>query len=103
MNCAAMCASSCHICQETFGSCPVLLYLWLFSYALYGMLPQVRSDLEAQDTSLFYSCFRHLAARPDAELRRTCAAQLPALMKSCLPGEWLVMTVHDVAMHDMEV
>jgi hypothetical protein len=35
---------------------------------------------------LFYSCFRHLAARPDAELRRAAAAALLPLMAAPLPG-----------------
>jgi hypothetical protein len=48
--------------------------------------PQVRDQLAAGDAALFYSCFRHLAARPDAELRRACAAQLVPLMRAPLPG-----------------
>ncbi len=47
---------------------------------------QVRDVAAPGDVALFYSCFRHLAARPDAELRRACAAQLPALMAAPLQG-----------------
>jgi len=38
------------------------------------------------DLPLFYSCFRHLAARPNPDLRRACAAQLLPLMRAPLPG-----------------
>ncbi|KIY97622.1 Serine/threonine-protein phosphatase 4 regulatory subunit 4, partial [Monoraphidium neglectum] len=50
------------------------------------ILAAVRDQLAAGDAALFYSCFRHLAARPDAELRRACAAQLVPLMRAPLPG-----------------
>jgi hypothetical protein len=46
----------------------------------------VRSALAPGDTGLFYSCFRHLAARPDAELRRAAAGRLLALVRAPLPG-----------------
>jgi hypothetical protein len=46
----------------------------------------VQNDLEPSDAGVLYGCFRHLAARTDPELRRACAAQLPALMKHPVPG-----------------
>lgn len=46
----------------------------------------MRDCLGPGDCALFYSCFRHLAARPDPELRRACAAQLLPLMRAPLPG-----------------
>ncbi len=39
-------------------------------------------DFEHDDSVLFFSCFKHLATKPDVELRRTCAAQLPAVVRA---------------------
>ncbi|KAG2485883.1 hypothetical protein HYH03_015466 [Edaphochlamys debaryana] len=42
----------------------------------------VKVDFEHDDAVLFFSCFKHLATKADTELRRLCAAQLPAVVKA---------------------
>ena len=59
-----------------------------------ALLGALRGCLGPGDAALFYSCFRHLAARPDAELRLACAGALPALMRAPLPG------MHAAYFHD---
>ncbi|GBF98978.1 hypothetical protein Rsub_11564 [Raphidocelis subcapitata] len=58
--------------------------------ALAGLFPAlmeaVHAELAPGDVALFYGCFRHLAARPDAALRRAAAGALPRLMAAPLPG-----------------
>lgn len=46
------------------------------------VVTQVKADFEHDDSLTFFGCFKHLAAKSDVELRRTCAGQLPAVLKA---------------------
>lgn len=48
------------------------------------MLLQCKEVLDDEaDQQLCLGCFKHLASRPDAELRRACAGQLAGVLKAC--------------------
>lgn len=43
---------------------------------------QMKKDLEGADMQALHSCFKHLASKPDVELRRSCAQQLGPLARA---------------------
>jgi hypothetical protein len=51
-------------------------------------LYQIAGEFEADDPPLFYGCYRHLASRGDCELRKQCATQFPALLKTASASQY---------------
>lgn len=50
---------------------------------LFGqLLLLVRSEMEPDDYQMFYGCYKHMASKPDVELRRACAGSLGSLLKA---------------------
>jgi len=46
------------------------------------MLTVVKGEMEQDDVQVFYGCFKHLASKTDAELRRACAGSFAAVVKA---------------------
>lgn len=42
---------------------------------------QVKGELEQDDVTVFFGCFKHLASKTDVDDRRSCAQQFGQLIK----------------------
>ncbi len=45
---------------------------------------QVKGELDQDDQTSMYGCFKHLAGKPDVELRRSCAQQIGQVVRAAV-------------------
>lgn len=63
---------------------------------------QIKGEFEIDDPPLFYGCFKHLASKGDAELRRNCAAQFGQVLKAASMAQPGAFSLHFVeTLHSM--
>jgi hypothetical protein len=58
---------------------------------------QAAPEFTGDDASMFYGCYRHLAQRDDAELRKLCCSQFTAVLKTAGAASFLLQFSNTLA------